>query len=535
MGQLELPVGGGRAALLRRIAAMLALLWLAGCASLPTDVVRTPSSAIDEVGTTALARVAAASTPAQQRLLSGVRLLPDAQQAFDLRLALARAAQVSLDLQYYVVAGDSSGGQVLAELALAAQRGVRVRLLVDDLHAAETDDALRRLAALPHAEVRLFNPLPSRAGSSWTTRMLLSLHEFARVNRRMHNKLFVADNSFAVTGGRNIADEYFMRGETSNFIDMDLLASGPIVRELSGLFDRFWNSEHAYPIESLAPAGASPSAETAAAETRAPAPRGHGDALLHELRQGRIGMHFAPVQLIADGPGKAEATSAATAPTAMDQTLKLFAAATQEIDVVSPYFVPGARGMALIRTAAARGVALSVTTNSLASTDEPMAYLGYARYRGEMLDLGVSISELSPAGAPRLSLHSGLSASVGRLHAKVATVDRRWLLIGSMNMDVRSSRTNSELVLVIDSAELAAQMSELLHAHWRDDHYRLRRVQTSARRSAQPAGAVGAPRQTEWVRAGTGTPLIHRNEPGVNWLARLRLSLMSMFVPEEWL
>lgn len=510
---------------LRRAALALSLLWLVGCAALPSGVTRTPSSVIADVNTTALARVATASTPPDQLHLSGLRLLPDAQQAFELRIALVRAAQVSLDLQYYLVADDASGGQLLAELKAAADRGVRVRLLVDDLHAAASDAALLRLAALTNAEVRLFNPLPSRAASAWSARMVFSLHEFDRVNRRMHNKLFVADNSFAVTGGRNIADEYFLRGTAANFIDMDLLASGPVVRELSDLFDRFWNSEQAWPIESLVRPERSVDAGGRAVATLE---LGRNDPLLRELHDGRIDMRFAAVQLFADQPAKASrAGDAPRLPTAMQSTLHLFRAAEHEIEVVSPYFVPGSSGMALMRDAAARGVRMAVTTNSLASTDEPMAYLGYARYRGEMLRLGVAITELSPASSPRLSLRPGLSASVGRLHAKVATVDRRWVMIGSMNMDARSARSNTELALVIDSVELATDMSALLHAHWRDDHFRLRVAPTEA------GGGDGAVEPIEWVSPDAAR--VHRSEPHVPWLARLRLGLVSMFVPEDWL
>jgi putative cardiolipin synthase len=501
------------------------LVWLVGCASLPNEMARLPSAAIVDVGHTALAQVAAASTPPDRLHLSGLRLLPDAQQAFELRLALVREAQVSLDLQYYLLADDASGGQLMVELEAAARRGVRVRLLVDDLHAAASDAALLRLAALPQAEVRLFNPLPSRTSPGWATRMVFSLHEFERVNRRMHNKLFVADNAFAVTGGRNIADEYFQRGTAANFIDMDLLASGPVVRELSDLFDRFWNSEQSWPIDALAQrettAGGNPA-------VRIPHEPQEPDALLGELQQGRIALRFAPVQLFADVPVKAAgAGDAPPPPTAMQSTLHLFRAARQDIEVVSPYFVPGSSGMALMREAAARGVHMAVTTNSLASTDEPLAYLGYARYRGEMLRLGVAITELSPTSAPRLSMRPGLSASVGRLHAKVAMVDRRWLLVGSMNMDARSARSNTELTLVIDSPELAAEMSAQLQSHWRDDHFRLRRS------PAHAADAEAADGRIEWVNA--RTTQVYRSEPHVNWLARMRLGLTSMFVPEEWL
>ena len=510
------------------------LLWLGACASLPSDVPRTPSAVISDVGATPLARVAAASTPPEQAQLSGLRLLGDAAQAFELRLALVRLAQVSLDLQYYLLAQDDSGAQLLGELEQAARRGVRVRLLVDDLHAAGLEPALQRLSALPQAEVRLFNPLPSRAGNAWPARMLLSLHEFSRVNRRMHNKLFIADDSFAVTGGRNIGDEYFMRGRTANFIDLDLLASGAIVHELSQLFDRFWNSEQAFPIESLSTATAPPGATPVRAVSHPPAA---DDALLRELERGRLELQFAPMRLLADAPDKAAAPgNAPPSPTAMDGVLQLFGAALEEIEVVSPYFVPGQSGMALIRAAAASRVRFAVTTNSLASTDEPLAYLGYARYRDEMLDLGVRLVEVSAADAPRQGRYGGLSASVGRLHAKVATIDRRWLLIGSLNMDARSSHTNTELVLVIDSPQLAGEVSALLQRHWQDEHYRLRRVPAGVWLGVSPPPAADTvPWQVEWVSAGADAPRVHAGEPGVNAFARMWFGLVSLFVPEDWL
>ncbi len=522
---------------LSRLGLALLIALLTGCALLPGDVVRPESAAITDVADTPLAQVAAAATPADRLHLSGVRLLPDAQDAFALRLALMRAARKSIDVQYYVIAHDTSGAQFVDELRRAAARGVRVRLLVDDLHAAESDATLLRLAALPGAEVRSFNPLPVRRGG-WATRLLLSLHDFERVNRRMHNKLLVADNAFAVTGGRNIADEYFMRGAAANFIDMDILASGPVVRELSDLFDRFWNSEQAYPIGSLAaPAGTAPSTVDAAAEPL-PAAFDDSDGVLARLADGRLALRFAPVQLYADVPAKAAPAGASPRPaTAMDSAMGLFGSARHEVQLVSPYFVPGQRGMAKIREATAAGVKLTVMTNSLASTDEPMAYWGYARYRGEMLSLGVTLIELNPASPSSRGLGGGgsLGSSVGRLHAKVALVDRRWVLIGSMNMDGRSSRTNTELALVVDSRELAADLAALLHDREGDDHYRLRLSTDRAASIADADDTSAAEPRVEWVSA-PGRPLrVHRSEPHVGWLSRVRLGFVSLFVPEDLL
>src|SRR5512138_1985257 len=231
----------------------VALAWLVvGCASLPEPLPRPWQQVLPYEASTPLARLADAAegTTVDRAGESRFRLLFAGETAFNTRIALARRATRSLDLQYYVVAGDATGRGLLRELRDAAARGVRVRLLVDDLHAAIDDDLLVGLAAHSNVQVRLFNPLPVRLGVVGM-RLLLSLHHFERVNRRMHNKLFIADNTFAVSGGRNVADEYFMNNPEANFVDLDVLASGPVVRDLSAVFDDYWNSGRAFPIEQL--------------------------------------------------------------------------------------------------------------------------------------------------------------------------------------------------------------------------------------------------------------------------------------------
>jgi len=231
---------------------LVALIVLAaGCATLPEPRPHPAQHALQDVADTPLAGIARAAAPSPELPgSSGFRLLFAGESAFNVRIALARRATRSLDVQYYVVAGDETGRGLLRELSDAAQRGVRVRLLVDDLHAAADDELLSGLAAFPSVQVRLLNPLPVRVGSLGM-RLLLSLHDFSRINHRMHNKLFIADNTFAVSGGRNVADEYFMNNAEANFVDLDVLASGPVVRELSAVFDRFWNSDRVFPIEEL--------------------------------------------------------------------------------------------------------------------------------------------------------------------------------------------------------------------------------------------------------------------------------------------
>ncbi|MGJ7494388.1 phospholipase D-like domain-containing protein [Variovorax sp. RT4R15] len=220
---------------------------LGGCASLQAPRPVPPTYAVQDVASTRLARIAKQNTLPGAAELSGFRLLPEAPFSFNARIALASRAEKSIDAQYYELRNDGVGRQFLRDLRDASLRGVRVRLLVDDLHMSDADELFSSLAAYPNVEVRLFNPLPARSGSL-LSRIVFSLHEFGRINHRMHNKLFIVDNSFSVSGGRNIADEYFMQDGQANFIDMDVLASGPVVLEQSAAFDLYWNSEQVMPV-----------------------------------------------------------------------------------------------------------------------------------------------------------------------------------------------------------------------------------------------------------------------------------------------
>jgi putative cardiolipin synthase len=460
-----------------------------------------------------------------------MRLLPSGEQAFEARIALVRAAQKTIDAQYYHIADDVSGRQFLRELRDAALRGVRVRLLADDLYTGGQDAMLAGLAATPNVEVRMFNPLPVREGSLGA-RVALSMHEFSRINRRMHNKLFVADNAFAISGGRNIADEYFGRSGPANFIDMDMLSAGPVVASMSAVFDSYWNSEQAYPIQSLA-----------AQDTAADAARGHFDQFVRgtaapelpvpardvlgqssvgtQLAAGRVTLHMANVRVIADAPRKAAADNASLADgVVMESKLELLQAARSEVLVASPYFVPGRRTMDVLKQATASQVRVSVMTNSLATTDEPLVHLGYARHRNALLDMGVALFELMPGTDVRNTVGE-TRGSLGRLHAKLAVVDQRWLYIGSMNMDRRSAHSNTEMGLIVDSPELAGQVASMLQGERLPRSYQVRR---------------GADQQgLQWVAREGQEQVVLAAEPDTTWGQQLRLSLVSMFVSEELL
>ena len=513
-----------------RIALIALVMAMVGCASLPSGVQRPVSQAASDVSQTGLAKIAAANTPEDKRELSGFRLLPAGDQAFNARIALARRAEKTLDVQYYLIAHDASGLQFLRELRDAAARGVRVRILVDDLYANGQDELLAALAGHANIEVRMFNPLPVRNGGL-ASRVVLSMHQFSRINGRMHNKLFIADNAFSVSGGRNVADEYFGRSEPANFIDMDILASGPVVREQSTVFDGYWNSEHTYPVQSLAAPIDAEAARRLFAERVQALAKDHPVAardplgrtsVQAQLDSGRLEQHFASVRVHADAPAKINGVNAQRIDgTVMSGKLDLVRSAKSDVLIASPYFIPGSHGLAAMKEAIGNDVRLTVMTNSFATTDEPLVHFGYTRYRRAMLKMGVTLYELAPTDGRKSDAMGELHASLGRLHAKLAVVDSRFLFIGSMNMDGRSARWNTEAGLVIDSPELAEEVSSLLKRERLPSSYKLR--------------IAGDEERIEWVAGQDAKEVVHSDEPDASWGQQLRLSFMSMFVEEDLL
>ncbi|VTU21795.1 phospholipase D-like domain-containing protein [Variovorax sp. PBL-E5] len=502
---------------------------LAGCASLPPPVAQTPTHAPTDVANTRLARVARAGAPAASPALSGFRLLPEGTTAFDARLAMVRNAERSIDAQYYILSNDSTGLLFLRELNAAAQRGVRVRLLIDDLYTAGKDELLALLAAQPNFEVRVFNPLPVHFGPL-ALRIALSLHDLRRIDRRMHNKLLVADNSLAMTGGRNVADEYFMHSDTANFIDMDVLASGPVVRELSDSFDDYWNSPQVWPIGSLVPRPVGDAAQRA--ERLAMLLHGALSSLAEpsvdvlgntpvgqQIAAGRLAQTWADARMLADIPEKItyDNPDARFEDSVTQRTVAIMLGAQSEVTMISPYFIPGDNGMKVLEDSVRRGVRVDVLTNALDATDESLVYAGYARYRLAMLKAGIHIYELGGTLARRDRQLGDFHSSSGRLHAKIAVVDHRRLFVGSMNLDGRSARLNTEIGLVIDSPDLTAQFYTLMPAP-ELGAYELR---------LDAAGAL------EWVEHDVdGSDKVIRDEPGASLFQRVTDWLLLKVVPE---
>lgn len=511
-----------------------------GCTSLPPQPMRAHSQALPAKDSSALAHLATMSL-AGSGLPSGLTLLPVASAALRTRIALIERAEQSIDLQTFIFDGDGTGRLLAARLIQAAARGVRVRLLVDDLHTSGQDSFLADLNAHPGIEVRLFNPFMG-VRNSMAARLLSAVGDIDRVNRRMHNKLFLADGALAIVGSRNVADAYFMAGAQYNFIDLDLLLSGAVVPELASVFDGYWNSRQSWPLASIA----APEAEAAVLQARAaawmaqvrqPPPDDTVPARLKryvqtesEIAAGRLNM--LPVKLVARAdpvsktdnmPRPPASTATATLSGSWDLVEEVIANARERVWILSPYLVPGADGLQTLSALTARGVQVSLLTNSLAATDEPLVHVGYSRYRKRLLLAGAALYELSPTLSRQRGRLGRFGRTAGALHAKVAVVDGRRMLVGSVNFDPRSRHLNTELVLLIDSAALVAEFDALVDF-----------VSSSWRVELHPQS--GRLRwRNEPVDGDSTTAQELEDEPEGSWWRRLQLLLLGPLVPEAWL
>jgi putative cardiolipin synthase len=513
------------------VLALLGVLLLGACGSLPRVVDRVDARALPPDPTSALVQIATASTPAADE--SGFRLLPMGAFSLDARLQLARRAQRSLDLQYYVFDNDSTGRLLMNELRQAAARGVRIRLLVDDLYTGHTDHLLRALAAFSNVQVRLFNPFCCARSSGLLTRFSASLTDVRRLNHRMHNKLFIADGVMVVAGGRNIGDEYFMRNTAQNFVDTDAFVMGAVVRDLAAIYDAYWNSPVVYPIESISTTSRSPEELQRAFDaeiTAAPAVPlelppvdvlGYGP-ISDDLDAGRIGLIWGKARAYADPPDKRDKTAedARKSSVSFEAMMSIWHA-ERELVITSPYLIPGQRGVEAFANLRKRGVKIKVLTNSLAATDEPLVHIGYSRYRYDMLQLGIDMYELSP-GRTKRSKRLGFGASShGRLHAKTVVVDGQRVFIGSMNLDPRSETQNTELGVFIDSPELARELLRVVKLSTVQGAYRLRLQENGP--------------GIEWLATDEDQETITNIEPeSTPWL-RLHNIIFGLFVPEQLL
>jgi putative cardiolipin synthase len=489
------------------------LVALGGCASLPRGVERPPSKALADTANTRLGRALAplvATNPGK----TGIHALSNGRDAFAARVVLSRAAERSLDVQYYIWHPDTSGELLAQELWQAAARGVRVRLLLDDNNTRGMDQAIAVLDAHPNIEVRLFNPYANRG---WRLGELA--WDFARLNRRMHNKSFTADNQASIVGGRNVGDEYFGAESAVEFADLDVLAIGAVVPAISASFDAYWNSESAYPASSL----------IAAANVPVPWDKAHDrpeaarylDAvratpLMGMVRAGNLPLEWAHARLVQDDPSKVLNPPERTELHLLPRLVEALGEPAREVDLVSPYFVPTTEGTAALVALTARGVKVRVLTNSLAATDVSPVHAGYAKRREALLRGGIRLYELKPSAEKKNTegRRAGGSSDAS-LHAKTFAVDRSRIFVGSFNFDPRSARLNTELGVVVESPTLATRLAETLDRGIRNVAYEVR---------LSSGGGL------EWAER----DIRHTSEPGAGVLKRLWIEFLSI-LPIEWL
>ncbi len=390
---------------------------------------------------------------------TGLRLLTDNIEAFALRAAAARSAERSLDLQYYYWKDDLTGGLLAEEVIKAADRGVRVRLLLDDINAWGRDSNYRAVDTHPNVEVRLYNPIRCREGI--LLRGLEMILRFWSVNRRMHHKAWIADGRVALVGGRNIGDAYFDASDASNFRDMDLMVFGPAVRQTEEIFDRYWNSAMVAPIRNLANMGRfnlerlrQRLKRLAASDRATPYLECVNGAAAEQLTSGS-GMHWTDkANIVSDPPEKA--ISDDNDGWLIGAIMPALTSAKKSIEITSPYFIPLDSGARLLLKRAGEGVTISVLTNSLAATDVTAVHGGYTRFRKPLLAGGIRLFELRARDARKdVSLFGSRGAS---LHTKAFVVDGLLGFVGSFNFDPRSVSLNTEMGLLFEHAELARGM-----------------------------------------------------------------------------
>ena len=494
----------------RFFGALLLVLCLGACASFPDSYEAPESRAFNQPDTTALGK-AFVKVQEKHTGLSGFRLINNGVSALMTRAALADLAERSIDVQYYIYDPDESGLFLLNRLLAAGQRGVRVRILLDDYLMSMDDTTLAAINAQPNVEVRIFNPYRDRARWSRPVQMLFNLN---RLGRRMHNKVFAVDGQIGILGGRNISNHY-MEGESdSNFRDIDLLATGPILRDVENNFDTYWNSEMAVPVKAFGLQVTKDDVEAVLSETAANTSKDHGPFSEFQQRKTEFTSRLLAGEdfiwatgLALSEPPVRQREGDAKSSSVIARALALARQnATKEVSYAVAYFVPGDRGVELLAGLVGRGVRVRVLTNSLASTDVVAVHAGYAKYREALLTAGVELYEYrNDAKRPEPVGHRlRLGRSESALHAKVVIHDRKQVWVGSANFDLRSRHLNTEAGFLIESEELA---EKLLSSMERDY------LPAQSWRLALESTPDGKTQQIIWHGTKDGAAVRHNSDP----------------------
>jgi cardiolipin synthase C len=508
---------------------------LGGCALLPpgSDFPKTASTALPDPEQTRLGRQFESSAR-NHAGTSAFRILSSGVDGFLTRAQMINTAERTLDLQYFIFRQDETGQLLTDALLHAADRGVRVRVLIDDGDTLEGDEQIAALESHPQIEIRIFNPFVYR-GHTEMFRAVEFAFTASRLDYRMHNKLLVVDNAIALVGGRNIGDQYFQVDPDSQFGDDDVFTAGPIVKQLSNTFDEFWSSAITIPVEGLATGKQTGAALEAYRKTLDDhrrevktdgtdyASRIASGEPLAGMIAGRLPLVWANAQLVYDSPEKKRVTSGEMVGRLMHRSVADVAIAVQsELLMVTPYLIPGDAGMQMFKDLRKRGVRVRVLTNSLESTPELVAHSGYMHYRLPLLEEGVVLYEvralLGNARGSGQSLAASRSGNYA-LHAKLFVFDRQKLYIGSMNFDERSRTLNTEIGLIIDSRELAQQTAARFES--------IVGPQNSYGLALQ-ADAVGGSSHLLWRTQENGKTIEYDREPARSEWQRMEVNFYSL-------
>jgi putative cardiolipin synthase len=491
-----------------------------GCATVSFNQPKTSSVTITNTGDTALGKYVA-DWVASNEGLSGFFPLRQGMDALGVRLRLAERAEKSIDLQYLLMKDDTAGAVMTNALLKAADRGVRVRFLIDDIFTTVPDRNFLLMNQHPNIEIRIFNPI-SRRGIPFFN----FIGNFNQANRRMHNKSFTVDNSISVVGGRNIADEYFELQTDVVFVDFDVLALGPSVADISKSFDEYWNHSRAVPIDQFTSSPEKEDLETIRAKIGDKLDNLYGTVyekalnsqLLQDLISGRQSLFAAPARVIADRPDKLiHKIDEAHMLLAKDLRDVILNAKT-EVILISPYYVPGKNGVQLVRDLVAKGVRVVIVTNSLASNNHIPVHSAYARYRKAVIKAGAELYE-ARANAARELTGSKDGPEVLTLHAKTYFIDQRKMFVGSLNLDPRSIEINAEMGLLIYSKALVESLLKGVNEHLATLTYRVLEDDKG---------------QLEWHGWINNRDVIETKEPLTSWWRRFKAWFMKI-APESQL
>lgn len=509
-------------------------LLVAGCASLPKDVERPESYALQNTNDTKIGREVSPVVK-QHPDQSGFYVLSKGMEAFTSRIALIEHAEKSLDVQYYIWHDDLTGKVLHSRLLHAADRGVRVRLLLDDLDTSGKEETLHKIDSHPNIEIRLFNPFANR-----NVRAIDFTTDLSRVNHRMHNKSLTADNQATIFGGRNIGDEYFDAAEGVAFADLDVLAIGPVVHEVSDAFDLYWNSPWVYPLSAFKEDEGIVVEQTQRVELKQELDQFTDEARKSAYAEvllesnlitytddlGKTNYSWGNWVLVYDDPSKVVANEVTIETHLGPNLAEALKTVDKEVIVISPYFVPGKKITAFFNEQVEKGIRVRILTNSLAATDVSLVHAGYKRYRKDLLAGGVELYEFKPIRNEQYSKKKKnkkkggwKGSSRASLHAKSFNFDRHYLFIGSFNLDGRSIAINTEMGVFFESPEYAQLMANKIDEQ----------ILTRAYRVDLNDGKLA------WVTLEDGKEVSFDVEPETSWWTRFTTGFLSIFVIESQL